>query len=249
MPSGAPKLIEEPADATVDPARWARESYPDYVAEVNRSIAFSGAQQDFFTAGKARRALDLLRRLGETPAKMDLLDIGCGVGLIHRHLALRFRTIVGVDVAGEALAAAQAANPSIRYDHYDGRRLPCADGAFDVAIAICVMHHVPPTQWQDFVAEARRALRPGGILMIFEHNPWNPLTRLAVARCSFDFDAVLISAPRTARLLRRGGFHEVGREFMFFTPFSGASVQWTEQRLGWCPAGAQYVAYGRHARG
>lgn len=248
MPSGASKLAEEPAVTTVDPARWAREPYPDYVTEVNRSIAFSGAEQDFFTIGKARRALNLLRRLGETPAEMNLLDIGCGVGLIHRHLASSFRTVVGVDVASEALAVAQAANPSIRYDHYDGRSLPCADGAFDVAIAICVMHHVPPTQWPDFVVEARRALRPGGILMIFEHNPWNPLTRLAVARCAFDFDAVLLSAARTARLLRRGGFLEVGREFIFFTPSSAAPVQWAEQRLSWCPVGAQYIAYGRRAR-
>jgi SAM-dependent methyltransferase len=161
-------------------------------------------------------------------------------------MASSFQTVVGVDVADEALAAAQSANPSVRYDHYDGHRLPCADGVFDVAIAICVMHHVPPTQWPDFVAEARRVLRPGGVLMIFEHNPWNPLTRLAVARCAFDFDAILLSASRTTGLLRRGGFHEVGREFMFFTPFSAAPAQWIEQRLGWCPVGAQYVAYGRH---
>jgi SAM-dependent methyltransferase len=247
VPSSASKLGEENV-ATVDPARWAHDPYPDYVAEVNRSIAFSGAEQDFFTTGKARRVLDLLRRLGETPAEMSLLDIGCGVGLIHRHLASSLRTITGVDVAGEALAAARANNPSVRYDHYDGGRLPCADHAFDVAIAICVMHHVPPDQWRNFVAEARRALRPGGVLMIFEHNPWNPLTRWAVARCAFDFDAVLLNAPKTTALLRQNGFERVEREFMFFTPFSTAPAQWVEQRLGWCPAGAQYVAYGRRGR-
>ena len=245
MPSSASKLGERENGATVDPARWARDPYPDYVAEVNRSIAFSGAEQDFFTTGKARRVLELLRRLGETPAEMSLLDIGCGVGLIHRHLASSFRTIAGVDVAGEALAAAHAGNPSIRYDHYDGRRLPCADSAFDAAIAICVMHHVPPAQWRDFVAEAWRALRPGGVLMIFEHNPWNPLTRWAVARCAFDFDAVLLKPPRLARLLREGGFQDIRREFLFFTPFSAAPIQSGEHYLRWCPAGAQYVAYGR----
>jgi SAM-dependent methyltransferase len=247
--SSASKLGEEEDVATVDPQRWSQDPYPDYVAEVNRSIAFSGAEQDFFTIGKARRILDLLKRLGETPAEMDLLDIGCGVGLIHRHLASNFRTIVGMDVAGDALDAARAANPSVHYDHHDGRRLPCADRSFDAAIAICVMHHVPPAQWQDFVAEARRALRPGGVLMIFEHNPWNPLTRWAVARCAFDFDAVLLSAPRTTGLLQQGGFEQIEREFMFFTPFSAAPAQWAEQRLGWCPAGAQYVAYGRRERG
>jgi SAM-dependent methyltransferase len=214
---------------------------------VNRSIAFSGARQDFFTIGKARRALDILRRRGKNLAATRLLDIGCGVGLIHPYLASRFREVVGVDVAAEALAAAQAANPLVRYDRYDGIRLPCDDGAFDAAMAICVMHHVAPAQWAAFIAEARRALRPGGVLMIFEHNPWNPLTRLAVARCAFDFDAVLLSPSRLTGLLRRGGFEEVGREFLFFTPFSAALVQSAEQALRQCPVGAQYVAVGRRA--
>ena len=40
----------------------------------------------------------------------------------------------------------------------------------------------------------RRVVRPGGLLCIIEHNPFNPLTRLAVVRCEFDRDAVLLPA-------------------------------------------------------
>jgi SAM-dependent methyltransferase len=176
---------------------------------------------------------------------MRLLDIGCGVGLIHRHIAPDFGDVVGVDVAGDALEVAQSVNPSVRYQTYDGVRLPFEENAFDTAVATCVMHHVPPQQWLVFVAEAIRVLRPGGVFMVFEHNPWNPLTRLAVARCAFDFDAVLLNPPRLTALLRGGGLADVSREFMFFTPFSNAPAQWAEQRLRWCPAGAQYVAFGR----
>jgi SAM-dependent methyltransferase len=244
MPSAAPNIGDPPPPDE----RWAREPYPDYVAEVNRSIAFSGAEQGFFTLGKARRAVDILERCGERPSAMRLLDIGCGVGLIHRHLAPHLGAILGVDVAADALAAAQEANPAVRYQRYDGTRLPSEDGAFDAAIAICVMHHVPPRQWAAFVAEAWRALRPGGVFMVFEHNPWNPLTRLAVSRCAFDFDAVLLSPSRLAGLLREGGFENVQREFLFFTPFSAAPVQSLERSLRWCPAGAQYAAFGRRPR-
>ncbi|HLW89703.1 MAG TPA: methyltransferase domain-containing protein [Roseiarcus sp.] len=226
-------------------ARWARDPYPDYVAEVNRSIAFSGAKQDFFIAGKAKRLIDLLRRRGQDPAATRLLDIGCGVGLLHPPLMSELAAVVGVDVAADALASARAANPGVRYEAYDGAHLPFENEAFDAAVAICVMHHVPPTQWEAFVAEAFRIVRPGGLFMVFEHNPWNPLTRLAVARCAFDYDAVLLSPLRLAGLLRHGGFKDVGREFMFFTPFSAAPVQKAEQSLRWCPVGAQYVAFGR----
>ena len=231
--------------ATPPEPRWAEEPYPDYVAQVNRSIAFSGVEQNFFTRGKARRMLDLLRRRGEDPGRMRLLDIGCGVGLIHPHIAPSFGEAIGVDVAVDALEAARGANPNVQYQSYDGRRLPAEDNAFDAAATICVMHHVSPPQWLAFAADACRVLRPGGLFMVFEHNPWNPLTRLAVARCPFDFDAVLLSPPRLAKLLREAGFRDVACEFMFFTPFSNPLVAKIEDRLRWCPAGAQYVAVGR----
>ena len=76
-------------------SRWAVDPYPDYVAQVNRSIAFSGAEQSFFTRGKAKRLLEILRRRGCEPAQMRLLDIGCGVGLIHQHIAGEFAELVG----------------------------------------------------------------------------------------------------------------------------------------------------------
>jgi SAM-dependent methyltransferase len=227
MTSPAPLTREVSRTPSNDAARWARDPYPDYIAEVNRSIAFAGAEQSFFTAGKAKRAIDILQTQGLNPAAMSLLDIGCGVGLIHPYLASRFKDMVGVDVSAEALASARANNPSNLYWQYDGVRLPFADQCFD--------------------AEARRILRPGGMLMIFEHNPWNPLTRLAVSRCAFDYDAVLLSPSQSTRLLRQGGFVSVGREFLFFTPFPAAPIQRAEQALRWCPAGAQYVAMGRRA--
>jgi SAM-dependent methyltransferase len=224
--------------------RWAGEPYPDYVAQVNRSIAFSGVNQDFFTLGKARHLVEVLRRRGFDPLSTRLLDIGCGVGLIHKHLTAMLGTIHGIDVALDALHAAQLANPGATYEAYDGRRLPVADGSFDAAMTICVMHHVPPKQWLDFVADALRALKPGGLFVVFEHNPWNPLTRLAVARCPFDFDAVLLSPPKLAGLMREAGFAEVAREFLFFTPFKGEGVVAAEARLRWLPLGAQYAAVG-----
>ena len=225
--------------------RWARQPYPDYVAEVNGSIAFSGMEQDFFTRGKARRLLDLLRRRGENPARMRLIDIGCGVGLIHPFIAPALGETIGADIAPDALDAARRANNDVRYRGYANGRLPADDGAFDAASTICVLHHVPPAQWAAFVADAWRVLRPGGLFMAFEHNPWNPLTRLAVARCPFDYDAVLLSPRRLSRLLREGGFAEVACEFMFFTPFDDPRVGALEARLRWLPAGAQYVAVGR----
>lgn len=226
-------------------SRWSVDPYPDYVAQVNRSIAFSGADQSFFTRGKAKRLLEILRRRGCEPAQMRLLDVGCGVGLMHEHIAGEFAQLVGADVARDALKTARRNNPSVSYREQIGQQLPVEAGAFDAVTAVCVMHHVPPEQRPHFIAEAWAALRPGGWLMVFEHNPWNPLTRLAVARCPFDFDAVLIDPVRMTRTLRAAGFVDVAREFLFFTPFANAIAERLEDKLRALPAGAQYVAIGR----
>ena len=226
-------------------SRWALDPYPDYVAQVNRSIAFSGLEQSFFTRGKAKRILEVLRRRGCEPAQMRLLDIGCGVGLVHRRLAGEFRELIGVDVARDALTTAKRNNPRVCYREQVGQNLPVEAASFDAATTVCVMHHVPLDQRPRFLAQAWSALRPGGWFMAFEHNPWNPLTRLAVARCPFDFDAVLIDPARMTAILREAGFVDVAREFLFFTPFANALAERLEQMLRPLPTGAQYVAIGR----
>jgi SAM-dependent methyltransferase len=226
-------------------SRWSAEPYPDYAKEINQSIRFSGLAHDFFVKGKADRLLALLDRAGFERQGLKLLDIGCGVGLLHPYLAGTGLKITGVDVAEQALAAARAANKGASYLHYDGSHLPVPDAHFDAAVTICVMHHVPPPQWPAFLLEARRILRVGGALLVFEHNPWNPLTRLAVNRCPFDHDAVLLSAPHLTNLMADAGFVQVAREFMFFTPFPHAFVQRLESQICKLPLGAQYVVMGR----
>ena len=92
-----------------------------------------------------------------------------------------------------------------RYEAYDGERLPYDDERFDVAFAICVLHHVRPAERPRFVGELRRVVRPGGLVALFEHNPLNPLTRLAVHRCAFDGDAVLLRAGEAQHVARASG--------------------------------------------
>jgi SAM-dependent methyltransferase len=222
-------------------SRWATEAYPDYGSEVVQSIGFSGLEQDFFTKGKADALLRLLPRLGHPLRETRALDIGCGIGLIHRHVAASGLQLTGIDISEEAIAQAAASNPTVTYRHHSGTELPFPDESFDVAWTICVMHHVPPPGRPRFVAEARRVLRKGGVLLVFEHNPWNPLTRLAVSRCAFDHDAVLISAPRLRKLLAEGGLRSLEQQYIFFTPFSAPVIQRIESHLTALPLGAQYV--------
>lgn len=217
-----------------------------YRREVARSIAFSGADPELFVAAKARLVLDLARRRLGDPVKMEALDVGCGVGETDRFLEGSFGELHGVDLSAEAVATAAQRNPWADYRSYrPGERLPFDQESVDLAFAICVMHHVPPSDWAAFVDEMRRVVRPGGVVAIFEHNPYNPLTRRAVSSCEFDADAVLLSRRRTATLLGAAGLERLESPYILFFPREGRRLRAAERRLGWIPLGAQYYVASR----
>lgn len=221
------------------------ESKETYKAQVERTIAFGGQGLDFYTRVKADYLRDLVAELLPDMGMPELLDIGCGHGFIHPELKAAGFRVTGVEVAEQVLPLARRANPEVDYQAYDGHRLPFPDGSFDVATAICVMHHVPPQQWQAFACEMRRVLRPGGLAVVFEHNPWNPATRYVVASNDIDADAVLLPAPRLRALLRAAGLSQVTSRSILFTPFASPLFRRLDRGLGWLPVGAQYYAMGR----
>jgi SAM-dependent methyltransferase len=211
----------------------------NYEAVINDYIRFFGQPQEFYTRAKA----DHFRRIlnGKARSKpLDVLDVGCGHGLIHPYLRGAGCRLTGIDVAESALQVARRRNPHANYDLYDGVRLPYADESFDVLFTICVMHHVPPDQQVSFLSEACRVLRPGGTFVIFEHNKLNPLVRWVVARVPFDRNAILLTSWRTQELVRTAGFREIDCRYILFFPFEAAPLRKVEGYLGWLPLGAQY---------
>jgi SAM-dependent methyltransferase len=210
----------------------------NYEQLVERSIAFSGRSHDFFLEAKARRLLELARGLGD-PARLRALDVGCGEGHFDSLLP-ELGELDGVDVSPAMIEVARARNLERTYHVADGTKLPFADDAFDLSFAVCVLHHVEPSRRASFVAELRRVTRQGGLVVVFEHNPWNPLTRLAVARCPFDEDAVLLTRRETAERLQRERLRVVASDYMLFFPWSGRAVELAERALARVPLGAQY---------
>jgi ubiquinone/menaquinone biosynthesis C-methylase UbiE len=173
-----------------------------------------------------------------------VLDVGCGHADVHQFLRdcpLRLE-LTGVDVARNVIDSNRGRYPDNRYDSYAGRTLPYEDASFDAAFAICVMHHVPPAQWVEFLKEMRRVVRPGGRVIVIEHNPLNPVTQHIVRTCPIDANAVLLGSRTLTRLLRDCGFSSISRRFVMFAPFDGAIWRTIDLHLGWLPFGAQYYA-------
>ena len=221
------------------------DSYADSYAEaVNQSIGFLGVKVDYFTRVKVDYMIDLLDTHFGGSDRVAMLDVGCGVGQSHPLYAPRLGSLTGTDVSAPCLDRAAARNPGVAYQAYDGTRLPWDDNRFDAVMTTCVMHHVPPAQWPQFAAELARVVRPGGLVTVFEHNPFNPLTRRAVNTCPFDDDAVLLSQRRTRALLRDAGLVNVQSRAILSIPPVGPVSRRVDLALGHLSLGAQYIAHG-----
>ena len=101
----------------------------------------------------------------------DVLDVGCGEGVLVRRLASLGARAVGVDPSAVALERARRAESSDTSRHFvegTAEALPFPDTSFDVVVFFNSLHHVPTESMDAALAEAARVLRPGGVLYVQE---------------------------------------------------------------------------------
>jgi SAM-dependent methyltransferase len=113
--------------------------------------------------------LTMLERLAP-PAGKDAVDIGCGGGALVRELSARGARMTGIEISDEQLAPARARDDGsgARYLVGIAQALPLPDASVDLAIFMKTLHHVPPPELRAALREARRVLRPGGVVYIAE---------------------------------------------------------------------------------
>lgn len=215
----------------------------DYRALHQANLAPSGEEPEYFAEYKVRDLARLLRARAPTLADGRLLDFGAGVGsslpFLRKYLPRAHLTCVDVSTRSLAVGMARFAQEA-DFVAFDGGRFPFAEATFDCVFAGCVLHHVAPVEHGCLFAELRRVLRPGGQLMIYEHNPLNPLTVRTVKACPFDDDAILLRAGTLSATLQASGFREPRIRYRVFFPHALRWLRPLEDGLGWLPLGAQY---------
>lgn len=211
----------------------------------SQNIRLSGEAPAYFAQQKAQFAAALV---ADALPSRRILDFGTGVGNsiepLHQHFP--GAQIQGIDVSQRSLEIARKRFPELAtFRHFDGATIPCDDATFGLAFAACVFHHIDGSEHESLTRELRRVLAPGGWLTIFEHNPFNPLTRHAVNTCEFDRNARLLSAGTLSAVVRRAGFTDVRAKYCVFFPRALRALRPLESRMGWLPLGAQYCVVAR----
>jgi len=220
----------------------------EYRATLAASIGASGEEPEFFAEYKIRDLARLVQGMHVPGTRLKALDFGAGTGTSVDHFAqlLPQADLTCVDVSLRSLELGRERFPGgAHFVAFDGRRLPFGDDSFDCALAACVFHHIPASSHVHLIGELRRVLKPSGILLIFEHNPLNPLTVRTVRACPFDDNAVLIPARSLRSRVSNAGFMAPSVQYRMFFPHFLRLLRPLEALLRWLPLGAQYFVVGR----
>ena len=99
-------------------------------------------------------------------AGLDVLDIASGEGYGSQLLASRSRSVVGVDIAPEAVRHAQAKYSRANLSFLEGSctAIPLPDASVDVVVSFETIEHIQ--EHEQFLAEVLRVLRKDGQLLI-----------------------------------------------------------------------------------
>lgn len=213
-----------------------------YQALLGESVAITGESGEYFAACKA----DFVAANVMPVSDCKILDYGCGIGMVSARLKERFlqAQIDGYDVSRASL---DRVPPALRAQGLFASDIADLNPPYDVVVMANVLHHVEPGNRLCTVRQAAALLGTNGKMIVFEHNPANPLTRRAVRLCPFDENATLLPAQETKQCLARTGFESVRVNYIVFFPRALNWLRPLEKALGWFPLGAQYAAVGSFA--
>jgi 2-polyprenyl-3-methyl-5-hydroxy-6-metoxy-1,4-benzoquinol methylase len=105
--------------------------------------------------------------LGSLEGK-EILDAGCGIGLLTKEIVSSGGSVLGVDHSETAVARARAHAPQARFECLSLDQMPY-DAIFDAAVSMDVLFHVvDDTLWEASILRMIAAIKPGGFLFIQE---------------------------------------------------------------------------------
>ncbi|MEX0968812.1 MAG: bifunctional 2-polyprenyl-6-hydroxyphenol methylase/3-demethylubiquinol 3-O-methyltransferase UbiG [Paracoccaceae bacterium] len=164
-------------------------------------------------------------------AGLQLLDIGCGGGLLSEPMARLGATVVGADAAPRNIPVAQlhaqAMGLKIDYRHITAEDLAAAGERFDVVLNMEVVEHVASPQ--AYLKACHDLLNPGGLMICstLNRNPKSWAVAIVGAehimrwlpKGTHDW-AKFITPDELFALLEAAGLQPVDRKGFVFNPLS-----------------------------
>jgi SAM-dependent methyltransferase len=121
-------------------------------------------------SGGGRQGIDVaLRSLAASSGAGRILEVGCGTGHWLASLHPVSGQLYGLDLSAGMLAQARQWEEVLSLVRGRAGQIPLPDASIDLVCCVNAIHHFQ--QQAGFVAEARRVLRPGGVLAVIGMDP------------------------------------------------------------------------------
>jgi len=176
--------------------------------------------------------LALLQSLVDLPQHPRIIELGCGAAHLSRKLLQRFTAcdVTGLEV-DERQMAKNRLQPQERlhFVQAGAQAIPFGDGAFDLALMLKSLHHVPLDLLNQALNELHRVLRPQGLLYVSEPVFAGALNE--VMRLFHDEEIVRAAALRAVQTAVASGAWEQVDEVFFETPVHYRDFAEFEQRM------------------
>lgn len=162
------------------------------------------------------------------PAHELVWDCACGSGQASVDLAGRFERVVATDASADQLAGAQS-HPRIEYRQASAEASGLADQSVDLITVAQALH------WFDrpcFYAEARRVLKPGGVLAVWSYGVQTLDDEQVNAHVQNFYSDVVGPYWPPERVLVEQGYRTLDFPFgELATPAFAMTAEWTLPRL------------------
>jgi ubiquinone/menaquinone biosynthesis C-methylase UbiE len=117
--------------------------------------------------------LEFLDTIKQSTSNGKTLDIGCGQGRHTFMFAQNGFDAYGIDFVERPIQEARKlaetnGNKNVHFEVMDVLDLDFADNFFDIVLGWSVLDHIYPKNWQTYVKNVSRVLKPGGFLILTE---------------------------------------------------------------------------------
>jgi SAM-dependent methyltransferase len=195
--------------------------------------------------------IDILKNELKGKEPKTILEFGCGIGRNIAALKKAFPNtkLKGCDVSGKSLDLAAKTFPDAVFEMIDSpqKLIDSYSGNVDFIFIANVFHHIPFAQHQDWMNALYSIPQNGGGggIIMFEHNPYNPITRYIFSHNESDANGGggMLYPFYASSLMRKAGFSMVNRNFTLFFLKRNRFLSVVERALFWLPLGAQYYLF------
>ena len=194
---------------------------------VKKHIPDSETRLDFESklyAEGIKDALLLIKSSMPKSGKLKMLDIGCGKGHISLMLASLGFSVSAIEIEetkGEQLEITEKAwqknmwkdfettypNFDVRYQFYDGKKIPFDDKSFDAVLVYAVIEHVDDAR--EFMGEIARVLKNNSLLFIFRCPRKQAVIEYAAQFLNLPCHDKLVTEEEIVQLLKINGFQKI----------------------------------------